>query len=211
MRVMAIFSWISELAEFLALGDEHPSFAGEVPLELKLNMTDTEIVVVEDSAAWDTNAVILKSTAVLSYHKALTERPLSCNLQNLEVVYIDLVERDPTAPGEKTGHVLQVGTMNLNLRLSYNDVKMFLRILDSIPKQLLLGGSKMDSANIDSLLEMGFSRDDCLRSLEACGGQHRRRCTLAHSECHGYQLLPEHCDEHVSDGHCQARHSCVCR
>nr|XP_037268534.1 LOW QUALITY PROTEIN: vacuolar protein sorting-associated protein 13D-like [Rhipicephalus microplus] len=216
MRVMAIFSWISELAEFLTLvkqltsADQHVTQSlssarrmtkqwqqqqlqppiPEVPLELKLNMTDTEIVVVEDSAEWDTNAVILKSTAVLSYHKAHIERPLSCNLQNLEVfscilgleddtalsiidpisVYIDLVERDPTAPGEKTGHVLQVGTMNLNLRLSYNDVKMFLRILDSIPKQLLLGGSKMESSNIDSLLEMGFSRDDCLRSLEACGG-----------------------------------------
>ncbi|XP_054931274.2 intermembrane lipid transfer protein VPS13D isoform X1 [Dermacentor andersoni] len=223
MRVMAIFSWISELAEFLSLHDEHQVLSGakqptsadlhisqnqssvrrmtkqwqqqqqpipEVPLELKLNMTDTEIVVVEDSAAWDTNAVILKSTAVLSYHKALTERPLSCNLQNLEVfscilgleddtalsiidpisVYIDLVDRDSTPPDTKFGHVLQVGTMNLNLRLSYNDVKMFLRILDSIPKEWLLGGSKMDSVNIDSLLEMGFSREDCLRSLEACSG-----------------------------------------
>ncbi|XP_077510398.1 vacuolar protein sorting 13D isoform X2 [Amblyomma americanum] len=216
MRVMAIFSWISELAEFLHLGaesqvstagtqvastDPHPvqnqsvirrmtkqwqqQPVPEVPLELKLNMTDTEIVVVEDSAAWDTNTVILKSTAVLSYHKALTERPLSCNLQNLEVfscilgleddtalsiidpisVYIDLVERESTS----SGHMLQVGTLNLNLRLSYNDVKMFLRILDSIPKQLLLGGNKTD-VNIDSLLEMGFSREDCLRSLEACRG-----------------------------------------
>ncbi|XP_077532737.1 vacuolar protein sorting 13D isoform X2 [Haemaphysalis longicornis] len=226
MRVMAIFSWISELAEFLSVATEGQLFTQvkhttetdlhqahiqgsgrrmtkqwqqqpipEVPLELKLNMTDTEIVVVEDAAAWDTNAVILKSTAVLSYHgggSAGGEKPLSCNLQNLEVfscvlgleedtalsivdpisVYIDLVarERESTSFGARSGHVLQVGTLNLNLRLSYNDVKMFLRILDSIPKQLLLSVNKADPVNMDSLLEMGFSREDCLRSLEACKG-----------------------------------------
>ena len=32
----------------------------ETPLEMKLNVTDTELVVVENAAAWDTNAVILK-------------------------------------------------------------------------------------------------------------------------------------------------------
>lgn len=32
----------------------------EVPYELKLNITDSEIVVVEDTSQWDTNAVILK-------------------------------------------------------------------------------------------------------------------------------------------------------
>ena len=30
------------------------------PLELKVNVTDTELVVVEDASAYDTNAVILK-------------------------------------------------------------------------------------------------------------------------------------------------------
>lgn len=34
--------------------------SSEVPFELKLNITDSEIVVVEDSSQWDTNAVILK-------------------------------------------------------------------------------------------------------------------------------------------------------
>jgi hypothetical protein len=36
--------------------------AEEVPFELKLNITDSEIVVVEDTSQWDTNAVILKVT-----------------------------------------------------------------------------------------------------------------------------------------------------
>jgi hypothetical protein len=34
----------------------------EIPYELKLNITDSEIVVVEDTSQWDTNAVILKVT-----------------------------------------------------------------------------------------------------------------------------------------------------
>ena len=34
----------------------------EVSYELKLNITDSEIVVVEDTSQWDTNAVILKVT-----------------------------------------------------------------------------------------------------------------------------------------------------
>ena len=32
----------------------------EVPFEMKLNITDSELVVVENSAVWDTSAVILK-------------------------------------------------------------------------------------------------------------------------------------------------------
>lgn len=39
----------------------------EIPYELKLNITDSEIVFVEDTSQWDTNAVILKVTEVLFY------------------------------------------------------------------------------------------------------------------------------------------------
>ncbi|CAN7986722.1 unnamed protein product [Ixodes hexagonus] len=215
MRVMAIFSWITELSNFLSvdLSSEDiatgptttspPAFrrqgslarntaaVTELPLELKLNMTDTEIVVVEDTAAWDTNAVILKSTAVLTYHREHLERPLSCNLQNLEVfscilgveedtalsivdpisVYIDLVERPSTSRAPGLSHVLQVGTMNLNLRLSYHDVKLFLKILDSIPKHSFLEGTKGQRTDqVDRLREMGFTYEDCVRGLEECKG-----------------------------------------
>lgn len=33
---------------------------GKIPFELKLNITDSELVVVENTSLWDTNAVILK-------------------------------------------------------------------------------------------------------------------------------------------------------
>uniref|UniRef100_A0A2R5LD33 Putative vacuolar protein n=1 Tax=Ornithodoros turicata TaxID=34597 RepID=A0A2R5LD33_9ACAR len=225
MRVMAIFDWIKEVSDFLAFTSDLPSLpsaasmpqhslrsqhdlpfkrdlpqnkeCAQLPLELKLNLTDTEIVVVDNTAAWDTNAVILKSTAVLSYSKNLSERPLSCNLQNMEVfscilgveedtalsivdpvtVYIDVIEKSPqSAPAE---HLLQVSTMNVNLRLSYNDMKLFMSILDSVPKQ---SGFKKDeskrvtldarsASDVQTLQGMGFSYEDCLRGLQHSSGK----------------------------------------
>ena len=38
---------------------------GKVPFELKLNITDSELVVVENTALWDTSAVILKVCSVV--------------------------------------------------------------------------------------------------------------------------------------------------
>lgn len=39
----------------------------EVPFEMKLNVSDTQFIVVEDSTTWDTNAVILKVCPSLTY------------------------------------------------------------------------------------------------------------------------------------------------
>ncbi|KAL5009744.1 hypothetical protein ScPMuIL_012049 [Solemya velum] len=69
----------------------------EVPFELKLNVTETQFVVVEDSASWDTNAVILKSTAVMSYRPNSRDKILSCSLQSLEVFSCSLVAEEETA------------------------------------------------------------------------------------------------------------------
>lgn len=46
----------------LHVADKYPAAvdAEAVPFEFKLNVTDSEIVLVEDTSAWDTNAVILK-------------------------------------------------------------------------------------------------------------------------------------------------------
>lgn len=39
----------------------------EVPFEMKLNVSDTQFIVVEDSTTWDTSAVILKVRPSLTY------------------------------------------------------------------------------------------------------------------------------------------------
>lgn len=76
MRLMAIFDWWEAARKFILEDDNEEqksprlekSLANErsedatVPFELKLNITDSEIVVVEDTSQWDTNAVIFKVT-----------------------------------------------------------------------------------------------------------------------------------------------------
>ena len=69
----------------------------QVPFELKLNITDSELVIVENSNVWDTAAVILKSTAVISYRPQFQERPVSCNLNQCELYSCFLGFEDETA------------------------------------------------------------------------------------------------------------------
>ncbi|PNF41787.1 hypothetical protein B7P43_G02611, partial [Cryptotermes secundus] len=90
MRLMAILDWWEAVRDFIMENVDNPygasgnqisrtdisaksdqlsngeastmkgQLAEEVPFEFKLNITDSEIVVVEDTSQWDTNAVILK-------------------------------------------------------------------------------------------------------------------------------------------------------
>ena len=103
MRLTAILDWWEAVRDFLSLNapepesvtvapvvadKESPTEADRaLPFELKLNITESELVLVEDTSLWDTNAVILKSTAVLSYRSKSQdgEKPMSCNLSHCEL------------------------------------------------------------------------------------------------------------------------------
>ena len=78
--------------------------------ELKLNITDSELVLVADTAAWDSSAVILRSTTVLAFRPAFRERPLSCNLNNAEVFSCILGKEAETALS-----ILDPVTVNLEI------------------------------------------------------------------------------------------------
>ena len=65
--------------------------------ELKLNITDSEVVVVADTSQWESSAVILRSTTVMAFRPACKERPLSCNLNNAEVFSCVLGKESETA------------------------------------------------------------------------------------------------------------------
>ncbi|GAB1600262.1 intermembrane lipid transfer protein VPS13D [Argonauta hians] len=139
----------------------------EVPFELKVNVRNTQFVVVADMSTWDTEAAILKCTAVLRYRPKAQDLPLSCSLQSLEVFSCFLMEEEETAlsiidptsitieinanplPDRSTSRVtglldaqaveyplvLEMTLNLLNIRLSYNDLKMFIAITDSLPEQ----------------------------------------------------------------------------
>ncbi|CAH1798376.1 unnamed protein product [Owenia fusiformis] len=192
----------------------------ESVFELKVNVTQTELVVVEDASAWDTNALILKSTAVLSFRPKLVERPLSCSLQSLELFSCCLASEEETAlsiidpmtltaelsggnmqkdkaggpsglldaTGEDdTPPLLEVNFTTLNIRVSYNDMRLFMGILNSIPQQAMQAknqprnaeppppdtatpASKYPVGDVKRLEELGFSREDVGKALDVCVG-----------------------------------------
>ncbi|CAH0702102.1 unnamed protein product [Spodoptera exigua] len=124
----------------------HPAKAQEEPLmELKLNVTDSQLVLVEDPSVWDTNAVILRSTTVITYRCADAQKPVSCELNELEVFSCVLGLEEETAlsivdPAAvhvaiDAQRVLHVAMSTLNLRLSYHDMRMFAAMLQSLPVQ----------------------------------------------------------------------------
>lgn len=161
MRLMAILDWLETVRDYLAQTAEPPNEAllmsqskqygsseatAVENMELKLNITDSELVVVENMNQWDTNAVILKSTTVVSYRPSDSNKIMSLNLNNLEVFSCILGLEEDTALS-----IIDPVTINLDLRkgtldahmqkqliirLSYHDVKMFTRIFQSLNQQL---------------------------------------------------------------------------
>ncbi|XP_027026540.2 vacuolar protein sorting-associated protein 13D isoform X1 [Tachysurus fulvidraco] len=198
-------------------------------LEVKLNATGTEFVVVEDSSCSDTNAIILKGTTVLTYKPRLLDRPFSGILAGIEVYSCRLGSEQDTALSiidpvniqvelcgsptyqsssglldafnmEDFPPLLEIQFPSLDIRLSYNDVQLFLAIAKSIPT----GSPSVDNSALDSqvvqstaspgtttkpkdsfrhrteallesqltrLQDLGFRREDCRRALIHCKGQ----------------------------------------
>ncbi|XP_020286741.1 vacuolar protein sorting-associated protein 13D isoform X3 [Pseudomyrmex gracilis] len=168
--------------------------ASAVPFELKINITDSELVIVEDTSILDTNAVILKSTAVLSYRSTPQdgEKPLSCNLSHCEVFSCVLGLEDDTALSiiDPFGASLdltrdkcmEIQLQSLCVRLSYHDVTMFSRMLSSLPKQTLWAKQRsseavtatkdnMINSQVSKLISLGFAEADCRIALSRCNGQ----------------------------------------
>ncbi|XP_044753631.1 vacuolar protein sorting-associated protein 13D [Coccinella septempunctata] len=194
MRLMAVFDWWETLQKFIFQNIDNIDYSPEhqkMPVtnwkpepgtfEVKLNITDSELVVVENTAQWDTNAVILKSTTVITYKPKNIQKPLSCNLNHCEMFSCILGMEDETALSiidpitlniDINGdNKLEAQLQYLTVRLSYHDMKMFLQILNSLPKQLLSGhepqGSLNYSAeNVNKLVTLGFSTEDCITALE---------------------------------------------
>ncbi|XP_015503783.1 vacuolar protein sorting-associated protein 13D isoform X2 [Parus major] len=136
----------------------------EKHLEVRVNVTGTEFVVVEDMSCFDTNAIILKGTTVLTYKPKLLDRPFSGSLFGIEVfscrlgneqetalsiidpvqIHMELIGNSsyPSGSGlldafnsEDFPPILEIQLQALDIRLSYNDVQLFLAIAKSIPQQ----------------------------------------------------------------------------
>uniref|UniRef100_A0A8C2EHE7 Vacuolar protein sorting 13 homolog D n=1 Tax=Cyprinus carpio TaxID=7962 RepID=A0A8C2EHE7_CYPCA len=196
-------------------------------LEVKINVTGTEFVVVEDSSCLDTNAIILKGTTVLTYKPRLLDRPFSGSLAGIEVFSCRLGSEQETALSiidpvnvqmelcgsptyqsssglldafniEDFPPLLEIQFPALDIRLSYNDVQLFLAIAKSIPTTGSAGPSDTAAeaestastslknsfaevkyflnylildGQLKRLQDLGFRREDCRRALIHCKGQ----------------------------------------
>ncbi|XP_018606143.2 vacuolar protein sorting-associated protein 13D isoform X2 [Scleropages formosus] len=202
----------------------------ERSLEVKINVTGTEFVVVEDSSCLDSNAIILKGTTVLTYKPRILDRPFSGSLAGIEVFSCRLGSEQETALSivdpvniqlelcgsptyqsssglldafnmEDFPPLLEIQVPALDIRLSYNDIQLFLAIAKSIPTAgppsssepgaSTQGGSS--TANLDAstsqkdlfrhkteallegqlsrLQDLGFRKEDCRKALIHCRGQ----------------------------------------
>ncbi|XP_041656068.1 vacuolar protein sorting-associated protein 13D isoform X2 [Cheilinus undulatus] len=190
-------------------------------LEVKINVTGTEFVVVEDSSCLDTNAIILKGTTVLTYKPRLIDRPFSGSLAGIEVFSCRLGSEQETALSiidpvnvqvelcgsptyqsssglldafnvEDIPPLLEIQFPALDIRLSYNDIQLFLAIAKSIPTAttppptVTAPGAESSTPPKDSfrqktealiegqltrLQDLGFRKEDCKRALIHCKGQ----------------------------------------
>ncbi|XP_058818048.1 intermembrane lipid transfer protein Vps13D isoform X2 [Topomyia yanbarensis] len=212
MRLMAILDWLENAKDFILQQEDQPLIGLELKanersvsmdtskraptpteenrMELKLNITDSELVLVEKTDQHDTNAVILKSTTVVSYRPFESSKTMSINLNHLEVFSCVLGSEDGTALS-----IIDPVTINMDLRrgvldvqmqkqlcirLSYHDVKMFQRMLESLPgqtkyardsKQASVEESQEANTAVEKLVLLGFNRSDCLKALEKCNSQ----------------------------------------
>ncbi|CAD1471583.1 unnamed protein product, partial [Heterotrigona itama] len=208
MRLTAILDWWEAVRDFLMLNSIEPEpILGitqittennqendsnaliATPFELKINITDSELVIVEDTSVRDTNAVILKNTAVLSYRSVPQEgeKPLSCNLSHCELFSCTLGLEEETALSiiDPVGasldltvdKCLEIQLQPLCVRLSYHDVTMFSRMLSSLPKQTLVAKQRSIEAltpterQVQKLMALGFTDADCRAALDRCNGQ----------------------------------------
>ncbi|XP_076824042.1 intermembrane lipid transfer protein VPS13D-like isoform X2 [Clavelina lepadiformis] len=198
--------------------------------DIKFNSTNTKFVVVQDSSRMDSDALILRSTAMLRYSQDENQpsitpnaRPLTCSLQGLEVFSCQLDKEHETSlsiidpvdvnfqvrPVKQADlseediesnlavlekNILEIYLTDLNMRVSYNDLMLFLDIFKSFSSQAGLETTgkphppksnlpqnpaalsqmkaiyKPNPDSVQRLIEMGFSKRDVIHALTVNGG-----------------------------------------
>lgn len=197
MRVIGILDFLEHLKEFLeedalTVSDVVAKPAQVSPLdnlqptdsnisEYVINVTDSEIIFVEQCNRFDSNAIILKSATVISYKPNNNIVPLSVNINHLEIFSCILEDEDGSALSIIDPFTLNIELRNnclnivvhkqLNIRLSYIDMKLFLKMISSIPSQSsspqnALSKSNSEFEKIAPLLAMGFEITNCWYAME---------------------------------------------
>ena len=195
-RVIAVLDWLIRLKDFLASNYEpdqtvikqndslshkesvklSTSRQPQQPVEIKLNLTNTDLVLVEKTNDNNSQAVILRLTAFIEYNQRKLNRPFesclqsvelfSCQMNSIQETALSIIdpvtfniylsaknnlnkdENELATPQNRHGtdFILDISTELIKLRFSYLDFKLFLRLVESIKKQFQ--GSK--STNLEN-------------------------------------------------------------
>ena len=183
-RVIEVLDWLIKVKDFLSANyepeknlmkqDENTTIKDnseivnkppQQPIEIKLNLTNTDLVLVEKNNDLNSQAIILRLTAFIEFNERNSNRPFESCLQSVELFScqmnsieesalsiidpvtfnIYLIAKNSLNPDESesenihktqpTDFMLDISTETLKLRFSYLDFKLFLRLIESIKKQ----------------------------------------------------------------------------
>ena len=143
------------------------------PIEIKINLNNTDLVLVENTSDPNSQAVILRLTAYVEYNQRKINRLFesclqsvelfSCQMSAIEQTALSIIDpvtfsifltakNSPSLDDEfnnihsdeisKLDYILAVSTDKLKLRFSYLDYKLFIKLIESISKQLELSNQK---------------------------------------------------------------------
>ncbi|XP_017089564.2 intermembrane lipid transfer protein Vps13D [Drosophila bipectinata] len=194
MRVFALLSFLDQLKSYLQEdspapvvsnvtnpSSQKPQVDNSVATEFVVNITDSEIIFAEECSRLDSNAIILKSTTVISYKPNSNSVPLSLNINHLEIFSCTLDAEEESALSIIDPFTLNIELRSnclniliqkpLNIRLSYVDVKLFSRMARLLPSQTARSKNVISKADSDlekvaPLVAMGFELSDCLYAMQ---------------------------------------------
>ncbi|KAH8379915.1 hypothetical protein KR009_008014 [Drosophila setifemur] len=194
MRVFALISFLDQLNSYLQEDSPAPVVTivpnsasqkaqvdNSMATEFVVNITDSEIIFAEECSRLDSNAIILKSTTVISYKPNSNCVPLSLDINHLEIFSCTLDAEDESALSIIDPFTLNIELRSnclniliqkpLNIRLSYVDVKLFSRMAQLLPTQTsrsknVISKADSDLEKVAPLVAMGFELSDCLYAMQ---------------------------------------------
>lgn len=156
-QVITLIDWLMQIKAYL-LSYSNPndsvqieSSSNEQPIEIKVNLTNTDFVLVENIEIQSSQAIILRLTAFLEYNqRKMDSQPIESCLQSLELFSCQMNAIEQTALSiidpvkfsiylkrkNSNNFSLEISSEQLRLRFSYLDFKLFIKVLKSVQKQI---------------------------------------------------------------------------
>ena len=152
-------------------------------LQIKLSVTETDFVIIEDLTSPDTQALVCKGITVLTFTSTPTYG-FTWNMIGVELFSCCLASEEETAlsiidplnilveipRNHKLNHSypLHIEVQTVNTRLSYNDIKLFAAISNSISNILYMHQMSSNSYDSSDIKITGSSPTDPMSKPDIC-------------------------------------------